>query len=152
MKLTEAKLKKLIREQLEDELVNHASKLEKLLSGDAEDRNQGVELLMTIIEMFPNANKSPAMKKVAMKHYKEIIKDREFSAGSLEFMSSPEYKQDLIKKSSMSNPTNDALVHGEKTTALLNLDALDKTIDMLTKEVEEYDKIIQVFIDNFFFE
>ena len=72
MKLTEAKLKQMIVEMMDDPLADKAAKIDSLLSGLEEDMNQGIELLMVVVEMFPDANKSPAMRQVAMNHYKNL--------------------------------------------------------------------------------
>ena len=155
MKLTETKLKQLIIEMMDDPLADKASKVDSLLSGSEEETNQGIELLMVIVEMFPDANKSPAMRQVAMKHYKnlqselkeldDVIND---DNGYMRFI----YKRvdDAMQMDSSNSWQN--------SNWQVNQDVLmhDFMRKFPKKElIERHGKLlsaVQVFVDNFFYE
>jgi predicted RNA-binding protein Jag len=155
MKLTEAKLKQLIVEMMDDPLADKASKVDSLLSGSEEEANQGIELLMVIVEMFPDANKSPAMRQVAMKHYKnlqselkeldDVIND---DYGYMRFI----YKR-VDDAMEMDSPNNWQNSNWQVDEDMLMLNFMRK---FPKKElIERHGKLlsaIQVFVDNFFYE
>ena len=155
MKLTEAKLKQLIVEMMDDPLADKASKVDSLLSGSEEEANQGIELLMVIVEMFPDANKSPAMRQVAMKHYKnlqselkeldDVIND---DYGYMRFIH--KRVDDAMQMDSPNNWQNSNW-QGDEDMLMLNFMSKFPKKEL----IERHGKLlsaIQVFVDNFFYE
>jgi len=156
MKLTEAKLKQMIVEMMDDPLADKAAKIDSLLSGPEEDMNQGIELLMVVVEMFPDANKSPAMRQVAMNHYKNLqseLKELEkvvnTDLGYHRFIGD-RVEDEMNRHSSYAHIPNGAYELQYDETAHMMREKYP--IDSLRERYSKLLDAVQVFVDNFFYE
>ena len=155
MKLTEAKLKQLIVEMMDDPLADKALKVDSLLSGSEQEVNQGIELLMVIVEMFPDANKSPAMRQVAMKHYKNLQSElKELDDVVNNDYGYMRFIHRKVDEELQKNPQ----AHQQNSNWQLDADYFmyDFMKKFPKKElIEHHGKLlsaVQVFVDNFFYE
>lgn len=151
LKLTKRRLNRLLRETIEKANDSAADKIGRMLSGPEDEMNMGITIASTFVQSDPDSEQTQQIKKVVSRHYDSLVKQYRYHNNELETKYSPAIKAELRKDTNAFGYEGHA-GSSSATTAYMALEDFDEKAAVHEEELEKLGTLIQLVVNDVFYE